>query len=91
MKENKITLEELKGTSSEWNEAVIVFTEDSFDEYYTETERSYKVSNKSNYFDSDKISSSLFGNCLDGIDNGVRLDIYMGEGIWSVEFCYIVK
>lgn len=41
---------------------------------------------------------SLFGNCLDGSDVGVRLDTYMfavpvdGVGkAWKVEYCYIVE
>lgn len=93
---NKLTFEELK--EKEWKKAVIVFTEDSFDKEYSEKSRSYEVSKENNYFDTGKISKSLFGNCLDGSDAGVRLDIYMfavpEDGVgkaWKVEYCYIVE
>ena len=38
---------------------------------------------------------SIFGNCLDGTDQGVRLDWYMAEerdiNGWKVEDCYILE
>jgi hypothetical protein len=91
----KITLQDL-GKNKNWEKAVIVFTEDSFEDSYTELERSYEVESDEKYFLPDMISNSLFGNCLDGKDNGVRLDIYMSipedQGrSWNVEYCYIVK
>lgn len=67
---------------------VIVFTEDSFGASYTEKERSYRVSNDNKAFQHGKISNSLFGDCLDYKDLGVRLDVYMYDG-WKVEYCYI--
>lgn len=78
----------------DWKEAVIVFTKDSFDNDYTEIERSYRVSSSCNWFNGGKtISFALWGNCLDGKDNGVRLDWYMKDDKkpWRVEYCYIVK
>jgi len=30
---------------------------------------------------------SLFGDCLDGYDLGVRLDYYN----WKIDFCYFVE
>lgn len=69
--------------------AVIVFTKESFKKDYTETERSYEVSSDCKYFKSGKISNSLYGNCLDGKDNGVRLDLYIGNGEWHVEKIYL--
>lgn len=76
--------------------AVIVFTEDSFNKKYTEKQRSYRVWNNNRAFQYGKIATSLFGSCLDGTDNGVRLDWYMKarpeDGIgkrWKVERCYL--
>ena len=68
--------------------AVIVITSDSFTKNYTEVERSYRVHNANRMFQHDKIANSLFGDCLDGTDNGVRLDWYIGDG-WKVDYCYV--
>ena len=92
----KITFGELCNTSDTWEKAVIVFAPESFGRDFSELERSYEVSSGAKYFDDSMIGSSLFGNCLDGTDNGVRLDWYMNrlqeEGTpWTVEYCYIVK
>ncbi|WP_090739338.1 hypothetical protein [Paenibacillus sp. Mc5Re-14] len=94
--ENKIPFEELE-VNKDWKEAVIVFSDESFgNRGFTVEERSYKVSGDAKFFDPNMIGSSLFGNCLDGKDIGVRLDWYMNlkpdEGRrWEVEYCYIVK
>lgn len=66
---------------------VIVFTMGSFDAPYTEKERSYRVSNNNHAYQSGKISNSIWGDCLDGKDLGVRLDWYMHDG-WKVDYCY---
>lgn len=87
MKKEKITLEELRN-SNNWEKAVIVFAKDSFNKEFSEESRSYMINSKANYFQWDKISKSLFGNCLDGTDDGVRLDLYMPK--WKAEYCYIV-
>jgi hypothetical protein len=89
---NKLTLQELKN-NKEWEKAVIVFTKDSFKEEYTQEERSYSVRSNAKYFDNTKIGNSLFGNCLDGKDSGVRLDQYIHalENEWKVEYCYIIE
>jgi hypothetical protein len=85
----KISLWDLQ-TKLDWKEAVVVFTEDSFKKPYTELERSYKISSGDKYFDGNMGGNSLFGNCLDGTDLGVRLDIYIYEG-WKVDYCYITE
>lgn len=95
MEIKKITFRELEKDTS-WKEAVIVFTKGSFTRDYSEVERSYKVSRDSKYFNPMMNGSSLFGDCLDGKDDGVRLDIYMKllpeEGVrWKPDYCYIVK
>ena len=86
------TLYELEGLQ-DWEEAVIVFKPESFTNEYSEIERSYKIWHNDNWFDGQKISFSLWGNCLDGKDNAVRLDWYIKdtEHPWVVDYCYIIK
>lgn len=89
----KLTFNQLKNES--WKEAVIVFTKGSFNREFTEESRSYRVKSDAKYFDANMIGNSLFGDCLDGKDDAVRLDRYMyhqkeGEN-WEVEYCYIIK
>lgn len=69
---------------------VIVFTEDSFDKPYDEQARSYEVSSMAKYFNPFAGGSGLAGDCLDGTDDGVRLDYYMSVYGWEPEYCYIV-
>ena len=69
---------------------VIVFTENSFPSPYDVTGRSYEVSSMAKYFNPSALGNGLVGNCLDGKDDGVRLDYYMGEYGWKPEYCYIV-
>lgn len=93
----KLSFNELRD-KTDWNKAVIVFSQESFSKPFTETERSYQVSSDAKYFDGSKIGNSLFGDCLDGKDLGVRLDAYMhsipedGMGKrWIPDYCYIVE
>jgi hypothetical protein len=92
----KLTLQQLEADTLKWQEAVVVFKPESFENEFTETERSYTVYSNAKYFDPDMIGNSLFGDCLDGKDEGVRLDRYMSllpnEGKrWIVDYCYITK
>ena len=92
----KITFGELCNTSDSWVKAVIVFAPESFVNDFSELERSYEVYSDAKYFDANMGGSSLFGNCLDRKDNGIRLDWYMNrlpkDGTpWTVDYCYIVK
>ena len=77
-------------SNKDWKEAVLVFTADSFEKPFTELERSYKISSGDKYFDANMGGSSLYGNCLDGKDLGVRLDHYIYSG-WKVEYAYITE
>ena len=72
---------------------VIVFTEDSFKKPYTETERSYQTTSDNKAFFPNMISNSIFADCLDGKDLGVRLDWYMhgNERNWKVDYCYLLE
>lgn len=74
-------------------EAVVVFREDSFSRPYTEKERSYQFSSDNKAFLPDQLGNSIFGDCLDGTDLGVRLDWYMkaSEKPWRVDYCYLVE
>lgn len=97
----KITFAELRDAMFKFNEenpneqfnskltGVVVFTEDSFSAPYTEKERSYRVDNSQKAFRSNAISNSIWSDCLDGKDLGVRIDLYMADGGWKVEYCYL--
>lgn len=88
---------EVKGlselTKDNFKKAVIVFTKDSFKRDYNEVQRSYEITSNNKCFDANLISSSLYGDCLDGTDIGVRLDIYMYdvENKWAIERVYIIE
>lgn len=93
----KLGLNDLQENKN-WKDAVIVFKPESFNKEFNETQRSYKISRENYYFQQGKISSSLYGSCLDGSDDGVRLDLYMkaipedklGKR-WIVDYCYIIE
>ena len=70
---------------------VIVFTEDSFSAPYTEKERSYRTDNSQKAYNHGMISNSIYADCLNGKDLGVRLDWYMHDEKqpWKVEYCYL--
>jgi hypothetical protein len=92
----KVTLNYLEKNLESWKEAVIVFKKESFSKEFSELERSYTISSNAKYFDWQMNGNSLFGDCLDGKDDGVRLDIYMKllpkEGKrWIEDYCYITK
>jgi hypothetical protein len=74
-------------------EGVVVFTEDSFTNPYTEKERSYQTDSDQKAFLPNQSGYSIFGDCLDGKDWGVRLDWYMRdkEMPWKVDYCYILE
>ena len=68
--------------------AVVVFKQGPwFNDEYTETQRSYRFVSDNKYFMPDMCGNSLYANCLDGVDRGVRLDWYLEN--WEVDYCYI--
>ena len=81
-----------KGTKERLN-GVVVFTEDSFSKHFTETERSYQTNNDQKAFLPNQCGNSIFADCLDGTDLGVRLDWYMHDDKmpWKVEYCYLLE
>lgn len=75
---------------------VIVFTVDSYTRKYTEIQRSYRVTSDNKAFIPGQLGYSIFAGCLDGSDQGVRLDLYMkdehgGESGWEVDYCYLLE
>lgn len=75
------------GTSTDVPEitAVIVYKQSNFNKPYSETERSYRVSNLGGKaFFNGMLGNSMIGDCLDGTDLGVRLNAYM----WEIDYCY---
>lgn len=78
--------------------AHIVFTADSFEEDCSLLSRVYAVSSDNKAFQPNMGGYSIYAACLDGRDNGVRLEWYMAEekggsakGKWKVESCYILE
>ncbi len=74
-------------------EAVVVFKEDSWDKPFTEKERSYQFSSDNKAFLPNQLGYSIFADCLDGKDLGVRIDWYMRDDKkpWKVDYCYLVE
>jgi len=71
---------------------VVVFRRESWSgQHYTLKERSYEVASDNKAFIPGLAGGSIFGNCLDGRDLGVRLDQYMkyATPLWQVDYCYI--
>lgn len=90
--ENEVTT---KGGNSKYLKGVIVITEGSFTEHYSEEARSYFVTSDNKAFISGMGGYSIYGSSLDGTDNGVRLEAYLkeekgGANGWEVEYCYIL-
>ena len=56
---------------------------------YSKVERSYRFSNDNKAFLPNQLSNSVFADCLDGDDLGVRLDWYISPDGWKVEYCHI--
>jgi len=76
----------------EHKHAVVVFKPESFNKPYSEVERSYRFSSDNKAFKSWCIGYSIFADCLDNIDKGVRIESYMrdGEPNWVPDYCYLV-
>lgn len=84
-RDNNITV---KGIDKHPITCVVVFKQgDWFRKEFTEVERSYRVSSDNKAFIPGQIGSSIFADCLDGTENGVRLDYYINR--WKVDYCYM--
>lgn len=75
--------------------AHITFTEDSFDKKFPLLSRTYIFTSDNKGFWPNMFSRSIFAYCLDGTDQGIRLDWYMedegNKGGWKVEDCYVLE
>ena len=71
----------------DWKVAHVTYKESNWSKPYSKKERTYRITSDAKHFDSSKLGKSLFGDCLDGIDLGVRLDMYN----WEVESIEIIE
>lgn len=78
-------------------EAFVTFSQDSFSEKtYSQTERTYLFTSNEKAFSANACGYSIFGDCMNGSEFGVRLEQYMadekgGRNGWKTENCGIVK
>lgn len=102
MKSDCMTFPELRDLFIEHNKehlgdpltAFIVFSEHSWPKrHYPKRSRTYEISSDNKAFRPSCCSASLFGSCLDGTDQMVRLDWYMNDfgnkDGWVVDYCYL--
>lgn len=61
--------------------ALITYKQESFNKEYSEQSRTYIVGSWNKCFKSGMLGHSMFGSCIDGKDNYVRLDWYN----WKIE------
>ena len=93
---NKVSFGELRNSTNQWKEAVIVFKSGCFKRGETVEGRSYLISSDAKFFHGDMLGKSLYGYCLDGTDPSARLDFLMSkidnpENTWEIDYCYIRK
>ena len=75
--------------------AHIIFHESSYIIPYSLLSRTYCLNSNNKAFYPYMSGYSIHASCLDGTDQGVRLDLYMAEegneGGWIVQDCYILE
>ena len=59
----------------------IIYSQDNWNKPYTEVQRTYTTNTDQKCYDVDACGTSMFGDCLDGTDLGIRLDWYR----WKAE------
>lgn len=70
----------------------IVFSQSSFEKDYSEQSRTYVVSSDNKAYIPGAGGYSIFGSCLDGTDQCIRLEGYMrGDNRWKIDRCYMKK
>lgn len=107
MEESKLTYPQLKAIFKAWENqnprpskhlnAYIVFKPESWPgEGYRLTSRTYVVTSDNKAFQPNMGGYSIFGDCLDNRDCGVRLDAYMAlekgdpKKGWQVDYCILL-
>ena len=71
---------------------VVVFKQESWPdakEQFSIDARSYGFSSDNKYFIGGMGGNSIYADCLDGTDQGIRLDWYLRE--WKIDYCYIIN
>ena len=63
----------------------VCYKQSNFTQPYSEESRTYEFRSDNKYFIAGCGGRSIFADCLDKKDLGVRLDWYE----WDVEYCYI--
>ena len=94
---NIMTFEELCKKKG-WEKAVLVISQSSFKEEYTEEERSYVIDASSEWF-TDKDQNNLYASCLKSLSEGVTdetnvlISFYISRAHnpWKIEYCYILS
>lgn len=85
--ESKVT-SQYSDTKSNRLVGVVVFKSENWpDKDYSLDARSYQFVSDNKYFLSGLCGGSIFADCLDGSEEGVRLDYYLGS--WDIDYCYI--
>lgn len=64
--------------------AIIIFSQSNWDSFHSELSRSYTSGSNQSGWDAERMGRCRIGSCLDGLDEGVRLDWYN----WEVEAWY---
>lgn len=64
--------------------AIIVFAQSNFTTEYSELSRSYESPSDQNGWNYKRMGNCRLGDCLDGTEQGVRLDWYD----WEIEYWY---
>lgn len=64
---------------------VVVFKANNWKDTYSEISRAYEFRSDNKYFLPKMLGNSWYADCLDGSDQGVRLDWYD----WEIEYCFI--
>ena len=70
----------------------VVFSAESFEKPYNEESRTYLISSNNKAYKSGMGGYSIYGSCIDGSDQNIRLEGYMrGNNAWKIEKCYMLK
>ncbi len=72
-------------TNKPIKEVVVLFSKKNWNKTYTGLQRMYALNLSSSGFNSEGSGQAIIGNCLDGSDQNVRLDMYN----WDVEAAFL--
>lgn len=70
----------------------VTISQESFSKEYSKAARTYLFSSDNKRWLPNMCSASIWGDCLDGSDNGVKLSDYLfGKDCWKIEDCGIIS